>query len=208
MEATPYLVLIAALSLAILSPGPAVIAASQTAMSQGRGPAMRYGLGLAAGASLWCLFALLGLAVIFQTSPMLFAALKLAGGVYLLWMAQALWRKARLPLPEIPSATTARPSLNFARSFAGGIVLNLSNPKPALFYSALILSIFPDPLDAGQRAGIYLASLSTEVFWYAALVLAMSTTLMRTRYLAGKFWIDRSAALALAGLGCLLIVQP
>lgn len=200
MDLSPYLVMIATLSLAILSPGPAIIAATQTAFAQGRERALPYGIGLATGASLWCLFALAGLAVVFRLHPALFTGMKVLGGVYLIWMSWGLWRAATLPLPEAADG-------RFGRSFWGGIVLNLSNPKPALFYSALILSVFPDPLSVGRQLGIYAACLTTELFWYVVVVLAMSTTVMRNRYFAARLWIDRAAAVALFGLGLMLIFK-
>lgn len=194
-----YLALVTALSLAILSPGPAIIATVQTAFAHGRERALPYGLGLAVGASLWCLVALLGLAVVFQLYPPLYAGMKMFGGLYLLWFGWGLWRSSTQPLPE--AAGGAR------HGFAGGIALNLSNPKPALFYAGLILSLFPDPLTRGQQAAVYFACLSTELFWYALIATAMSTGPMRTRYFAAKTWIDRAAAAALFTLGLVLIIK-
>jgi threonine/homoserine/homoserine lactone efflux protein len=196
----PFLALIAVLTPAILSPGPSIIAASQMALSQGRDRALPYGLGLAFGASLWCLFALFGLAVVFKLYPPLFVAAKILGGIYLLYMAWHLWRGARAPLP--PAARR-----RFGDGFIGGVVLSLSNPKPALFYSAVILTLFPDPSGAMMLAAIYATALVTEVFWYATVTLSMSTQPVRRRYLAAKFWIDTTAAIALAGLAVVLILN-
>lgn len=196
----PYLALIGALSLAILSPGPAIISAIQMSFATGRRAALRYGWGLAFGASIWCVFALAGLAAVFRIYPALFHAMKIGGGVYLLWMAWGLWRAAVQPLPD-PAER------RFGRGFIGGMALNLSNPKPALFYAALILSLFPGPQSLPQQAGIYATAALTEQFWYTIVTLAMSTAVMRGRYFAAKFWIDRGAALALALLGLLLIIR-
>jgi len=198
MTASPFLALIVTLTFAILSPGPSIIAASQTALSRGRGVALPYALGLAFGASLWCLFALLGLAVVFEVYPALFRAAKLLGSFYLLYVAWGLWRAARLPLPDAAQGP---------RRFFGGMMLSLSNPKPALFYSALILSLFPDPHGVARIATIYGVALSTELFWYSAVALGMSTKALRNRYFAAKFWIDRIAALALLTLAILLVVN-
>ena len=188
------------MTLAILSPGPAIIAAIQTAFSRGREVALPFGMGLAFGASLWGLFALAGLAVIFKLHPELYRGVKIAGGIYLLWMAWGLWRAATQPLPEAAEK-------RFGRGFWGGVLLNLSNPKPALFYSALLLSLFPGPLSLAKQASIYATALSTEVFWYAVVTIGMSTATMRRRYFGAKFWIDRAAAVALFALGILLIVK-
>ncbi len=198
MTPEPFLALIAVLTPAILSPGPSIIAATQMALAQGRDKALPYGLGLAFGASLWCLFALFGLAVIFKIYPPLFQAAKIFGGVYLLYMAWGLWRGARAALP--PAAKR-----RFGDGFFGGVILSLSNPKPALFYSAVILTIFPDPQGVAMYSAIYATALATELFWYATVTISMSTNAMRKRYFAAKFWIDTAAAIALAALAALLI---
>ncbi len=198
MTPEPFLALILVLTMAILSPGPSIIAATQMALAKGRNKALPYGLGLAFGASLWCLFALFGMAVVFQIYPPLFRIAKILGGAYLLYMAYGLWRAARSPLPEAADG-------RFGRGFFGGIILSLSNPKPALFYSAVILTIFPNPQGAAMLSAIYATALATELFWYSAVTLSMSTSVMRKRYFAAKFWIDSVAALALAVLAVMLI---
>lgn len=199
MSIEQFLGLFSALSLAILTPGPAIIAATQAAFQYGRARALPYALGLAAGASLWCLFALLGLAVIFRLHPSLFVAMKILGGVYLLWFSWRLWLASTAPLPDAAEGAS--------KGFWGGITLNLSNPKPALFYAALILSIFPNALSLTGKVSVYATCLGIELFWYVVIAISMSTAAMRTRYFAAKFWIDRAAALAMALLGLLLILH-
>ncbi len=188
------------LSLAILSPGPGVISVTQAAFAMGRTRALPYGWGLAFGASLWCLFSLLGLSVLFRIVPALFVALKIAGGAYLLWIGWKMWKGARDPLPDPADK-------RFGTGFWGGMALNLSNPKPALFYSAVLLSIFPKDLTAGAQALIYLTALAIETGFYTALATIMSLPLLRQRYYSAKLWIDRVTALCLGALGLSLIVR-
>lgn len=198
MSPEQVIALVSALSLAILTPGPSIIATIQTAFAHGRERALPYALGLACGASLWCVFALAGLAVLFRLHPGWFAGLKIFGGFYLLWFAWKLWQGSTRPLP---------PAAGGARGYWGGVALNLSNPKPALFYAALILSVFPAPMSGAERIAIYALCLATELFWYALVAVLMSTAPMRARYFAAKFWIDRAAATAMALLGLLLIFK-
>lgn len=189
------------LTVAILSPGPAIIAVSQCAFAMGHRRALPYGWGLATGASLWCLAALLGLAVIFRVMPWTFTAMKLLGGAYLLWVALKMWRGASAPLPDPADA-------QMGMSFWGGIALNLSNPKPALFYSAVLLSIFPATLSMADKGVIYATALSLELGFYTAMACLMALPLLRRRYYAAKFWIDRGAAMAIGLLGASLILRP
>lgn len=191
---------IGTLSVAILSPGPGVIAVSQSAFALGRRRALPYGWGLAVGASVWCIFALLGLTVIFRALPWTYVALKILGGAYLVWIAFKMWRHASDPLPD--PAESSR-----GMGFFGGMMLNLSNPKPALFYSAVLLSIFPVMLSAGDKLAIYATAIFVELAFYTALASLMALPWLRRRYYAAKFWIDRAAGLAIGLLGLSLILR-
>lgn len=189
---------VATLSVAILSPGPGILAVSHAAFSLGRRRAMPYALGLALGASIWCLVALLGLTVLFETVPLALSAFHVVGGLYLLWIAFKIWSHAADPLPEGSAS---------GRRFAAGMALNLSNPKPGLFYASVLLSIFPDLRGFGANASVYAVALSVELAFYLSLAAILSAAAIRARYFAAKPWIDRSAALLIAALGILLILR-
>jgi threonine/homoserine/homoserine lactone efflux protein len=180
---------------AMVSPGPAVVATMQRAFAQGRRATLPYAFGLAFGASLWCVFALAGLTVLFHLVPPIFVALKLAGAVYLIWIAYQVWQGADQPVGASPDGATMR------RGFFGGVALNLSNPKPALFFSAVLLSIFPDTLALPQQAALYGLTLANELCFYAALTLFLTRPRVRGLYLSAKRWIDQTTALALGALG-------
>jgi threonine/homoserine/homoserine lactone efflux protein len=186
------------LSVAILSPGPGIVAVSHAAFSLGRRAAMPYALGLALGASVWCLVALLGLTVLFEAVPLALSAFHVVGGAYLLWVAWAMWRHADDPLPE-PGAK--------GRGFAAGMALNLANPKPGLFYASVLLSIFPDLRGFGANASVYAVALSVELVFYLGLAAILSAGAIRARYFAAKPWIDCAASALIAALGVLLILR-
>ncbi|WP_265502531.1 LysE family translocator [Paracoccus beibuensis] len=193
-------VFVATLAVAILSPGPGVIAVSQGAFALGRRRALTYGWGLAIGASAWCLFALLGLTALFRVAPWTLVLMKVLGGLYLVWVGSKLWRHAADPLPD--------PAKGRGMTMLSGLALNLSNPKPALFYSAVLLSIFPARLGLADKGAIYAVALSVELFFYTGLASLMALPILRRRYYAAKFWIDRAAGLAIAALGASLVLRP
>lgn len=193
-----YLALIGLITIALLAPGPAIVATIQTSFMRGRKDALPFSIGLAVGASLWCMFALAGLSLLFTAYPQFFLAIKVLGGIYILWIACNLWASATAPLPGPAGNQTGR-------SFWGGILLNLSNPKPSLFYAVLIVKLFPGLLSLSQNISIYATALATELFWYVIITLAMSTAIMRRYYFNARFWIDRTAAVVLSVLGFLLV---
>ena len=187
------------LGVAILSPGPAIIAASRSAAARGRQASMPYAMGLAIGASFWCLFALFGLTVLFRIVPQSYAVLRFLGGAYLIWVAFQMWRHAADPL-SMEGESVAGPG------FRQGLALNLSNPKPALFYAGVIMTIFP-ALSTVGAAVIYLVALSVEVCFYAAVTVLMATNPMRRGYRAAKTAIDRIAGTLIGALGLTLILR-
>jgi threonine/homoserine/homoserine lactone efflux protein len=190
---------VATLSVAILSPGPAIVAVSQAAFRLGRRDAMPYALGLALGASLWCLVALLGLNVLFEAFPLALSVFHVLGGAYLLWVAFKMWTHAADPLPE--------PGDRAGQGFGAGMALNLSNPKPGLFYASVLLSIFPNLAGFAASAVVYSTALAMELAFYLGLAAILSAGPIRAHYFGAKPWIDRTAALLIAALGVLLILR-
>ncbi|TMM54862.1 LysE family translocator [Sulfitobacter sabulilitoris] len=184
---------------AIASPGAALLVAVRTTVASGRAAGMATGAGLALMASGWTLAALLGLDAVFALFPWLYGALKTGGALYLLYLALRLWRGARSPLGEAPTPR--------GRAFLRGLLVNLGNPKSMLFAAAVIVVVFPRGLGAGEIAFITANHLVLELAFYTLFATALSSAPARARYLRAKPFIDRIAALLLAGLGLKLLLQ-
>lgn len=125
-------------SLALLtafSPGPAVLLAVSNAASHGARRALLGSVGNALGVFLVSATAMLGLGALLKTSAWLFAALKLAGAAYLIWLGIRQWR-ARDDL----FARAAEPARASAprRLFLQGLLVAATNPKSILFFTALL----------------------------------------------------------------------
>ena len=181
---------------ALASPGPAFFAISYKAVNDTRRQALSFGLGLAFVATFWCALALFGLTTVFDYVPWLYGALKVAGGLYLLYLAFKIWSGAATPLAESPQS-----GQKGGWAFLSGCLINATNPKSALFAGSVLLAIFPMDLTGGQQVLILSAMFATEALFYSAIVLWLSQPAMRLRYLQIKRWIDRSAAAVLGALG-------
>jgi threonine/homoserine/homoserine lactone efflux protein len=180
---------------ALATPGPALVSISQKAIAEGRGPALMFGLGLGFGATSWVLASMLGLGLVLHRFPALLMAMTLLGGGYLIYIAWAIWRHANAPLAE-----TAAPN-----GFWAGYRLNVSNPKPILFFSSLFLSVFPDPFTLASGAVVYLSMLALELSFFTAVALTLTTQSVRARALRAKPVIDRVAAVVIGALGVWLL---
>lgn len=197
ISAAQLALVLGAQAVALSTPGPALISIIQKAIGQGRGAALRFGAGLAFGATSWIIASMLGLGLILHRFPQVFAGMTLIGGGYLIYVAVQMWRFADAPLDEMPTQD----------GFWAGYRLNVSNPKPILFFSSLFLVVFPDPFTLQSGAVVYLSMLALELSFFALVALTLTTPTIRTCALRAKPMIDRLAALIIAALGIWLLAQ-
>ncbi len=195
VTAAQLALVLGAQAVALSTPGPALISITQKAIGQGRAAALRFGAGLAFGATSWIIATMLGLGLILHRFPQVFVAMTLIGGGYLVYVAVQMWRYADAPLDEMPTQD----------GFWAGYRLNVSNPKPILFFSSLFLSVFPDPFTPASGALVYLSMLGLELSFFALVAVTLTTETIRAQALRAKPLIDRLAAVIIAGLGIWLL---
>lgn len=126
--------------LAIASPGPSNLAVMATAMEHGRRAGRTLALGVTAGSLTWGILAALGVSAVIVAHPGALYAIKIVGGVYLLFLA---WRSARSAMQaEMPPPKAA---VAGHRIVLRGYLMHLTNPKAILSWTAIIaLGLRPD----------------------------------------------------------------
>ena len=194
---------LASLALAVV-PGPAVLYIVAQSVHGGRRAGVVSALGVASGGLVHVLAAVIGLSALLAASAEAFTAVKILGAVYLVWLGirtllsaddRIGWRAAERTL---------------ARTYRQGVVVNVLNPKTALFFLAF-LPQFVDPHEStrGQLAilgGIFvLIALTSDLVWAlvagtAGAVLRKSRTFLRVqRYVSGTIFVGLGALAATAG---------
>ncbi len=126
--------------LAVATPGPGVAAVISQALSRGAAGAPAFIAGFLVGDLTWFLAAVLGLSALAQTAHAAFLAVKYLGALYLLYLAYKLWSAPERPLAATDPPELAQPPRAL---FWGGLTLTLSNPKPMLFFLALLPTVVP-----------------------------------------------------------------
>ncbi len=123
-------------------PGPAILYTAAQTMVRGRRAGFMAAAGIHVGGYVHVFAAALGLSAIFRHVPEAYMAVKIAGAVYLVWLGIGMLRR-RTTASDIPAikAKTAR------RAFLESIVVEVLNPKVALFFIAF-LPQFVDPAAA------------------------------------------------------------
>lgn len=185
------------LTLGAISPGPAVLMAARTGVTEGMRTGFFLALGIGAGAVIWSAAALSGLTIVFQVAPSLLLALKLAGGAYLLWLGWHLWRHADTPV-AVPALAVPRTA---ASAFRLGVLTQLANPKPVVVLSAIFLGTVPPGTPLAVKLALLAVVFTAESGWNVIVARIFSLDRTRAGYLRLKGVIDRAFGGMLALLG-------
>ena len=118
----------------LLIPGPAVLYIVARSVAQGRTAGLVSVLGIHAATAIHVLAAALGLSVLLLSSALAFSIVKYAGAAYLVYLGL---RKIFGPA-EKGGANGQLTRYSHARLFRDGFVVNLLNPKTALFFFAFL----------------------------------------------------------------------
>jgi threonine/homoserine/homoserine lactone efflux protein len=118
----------------LLIPGPAVLYIVARSVEQGRLAGFVSDLGIHTATLVHVLAAALGLSALLASSALAFGIVKYAGAAYLIWLGL----KKIFGRPEIADAGVQSNGYGHGRLFRDGFVVNLLNPKTALFFLAFL----------------------------------------------------------------------
>lgn len=214
---TPLAVLfgiLGALLLGAMSPGPSFVLVTRLAVTGLRRSGVAAALGMGIGGMVFALLALVGLITVLQQVEWLFLALKICGGLYLVYLGLCIWRGATHPM-MIPAAggdatsgdMPRRAAASVARAFWLGLTTQVANPKTAVVYASIFAALLPADPTPMLLVVLPIAIFLVEAGWYALVAVLFSTKGPQRAYLRSKGWFDRTAGVVLAGLGVRLIVE-
>lgn len=132
------LLVYAAYLIAIATPGPSNMAIMGVAMSQGRKPAVVLALGVITGSWCWAMLAATGLSAVLSSYAHALFAIKIAGGLYLLYLAYKSARSA-MSKPKIQTVSEeVAKAPAYLALYRRGLLMHLTNPKAVLGWIAIM----------------------------------------------------------------------
>lgn len=123
---------LAALTLLVI-PGPAVLYITARSIEQGRLAGIISTLGIGVGAFVHVMAAALGISAILMSSALAFTVVKYLGAIYLIYLGIQTLRKT----PDMNTDYEFEPQ-SLRKIFTQGIIVNILNPKSALFFFAFV----------------------------------------------------------------------
>jgi threonine/homoserine/homoserine lactone efflux protein len=200
------LLFISAALLLLVIPGPAVFYILGRSIGQGRSAGLVSALGISVGSLVHTAAAAVGLSALLMSSALAFSTVKYLGGAYLIYLGVQKLRRE-----ESAELSDGAPQVRLRCIFTQGVIVNVLNPKAALFFFAF-LPQFVDPKRGNVAAQIlflgvlfavlgltsdtlWALSAGTVAHWFRGNVRAVRTQ----RYVSGGMLISLGVATAFAG---------
>ncbi len=168
-------------------PGPAILYTAAQTLARGSRGGLLAAAGIHVGGFAHVIAAAAGLSAALELVPDLYAAVRLAGAAYLVWLGWSMIRR-RLDGEALPAVRDR----DARRAFVESILVEALNPKAAMFY----LAFLPQFVDAGAAWPAWAQFL--VLGWIVNLIFTLAdlvTVVLATRLLAG---LRRSPAAARA----------
>jgi threonine/homoserine/homoserine lactone efflux protein len=193
-------------AVACITPGPNTLLIIRYCLTAPRKVAIIGAMGTVTGTLCWGVAGWLGINALFQAAPFAYLALKIAGGLYLVWLGIQVFldvRKAR----KTPDLVPAKVDVPLKAAYRMGLATNLANPKSALFVASLFAATMP----AGTPFLYGLAAIGVMVtisgLYYTCLISLITHPRVAAGYLRAKHKIDLGVATIFVGFGTKLLLS-
>lgn len=186
--------------LACMLPGPDFVLVSQQSLGRGRAAGLLTALGIALGFGVHIVYSVFGLVTLVAQSAPLLTAVKIIGGLYLVYIGyKGIRAKAGGGVLEIREEKAAREPVG--KTVWRGVLCNVLNPK-AVVYMLSLFTVVLSPATPMWQMAVYGAWMTLMIFiWFALVALMLSVPAVSRRFSRFGHWIDRVCGGALALLG-------
>jgi threonine/homoserine/homoserine lactone efflux protein len=202
-----FLGFLAAALLVTVSPGPDNLMVLSIGMSRGRQQGVAFGLGCALGCLSHTTLAALGISALIAASPLAFSMLKIAGGLYLIYLGVGAIRSRGM---VSPTGGQTLPDETLMKLFTKGLIANSINPKVVLFFLSFLpqFVIQENGHIAWQTAQLGLVFTTQGVLLFGLLgYFSGAVGAWLTRRPRAGLWMDRIAGSIFIGLGVRLVIS-
>lgn len=201
---------------AVITPGANFLAVTQTALTRSRRAGLWVARGIITGSIIHVTAGMIGFAAVISRIPLLFATIRLLGGLYFAYtgfkMLKAAYQQYRIrhitQFAETDQPATAMfDDIRSSDAYRRGLFTHLSNPASMLYYVSLFTGFVPLDASLLEKILIALALLGTTTTWYLLVAVLFSQASIRRFYfrlmpymnaLFGLLWMALAAKLLFA----------
>ncbi|WP_439257588.1 homoserine/threonine efflux transporter [Lonepinella sp. BR2271] len=189
----------------LLSPGPDFLYVSRMAASNSRRNTICGILGITLGVAMWAAAAILGLAILFKTLPILHGVIMLLGGSYLAYLGVKMAKSrqntvfAELTEQDFNQKTTIKTEI------MKGLWVNLSNAKVVIYFSSVMSLVLVNMQEIWQMATAFIIILIETFFYFYTVSLLFSRPFAKRFYSQYSRYIDNVAGVIFLAFGGYLV---
>ncbi len=194
-----------ALLIGAISPGPSFVLVARTSIAVSRTDGLYMAIGMGIGGAIFSVLVLAGLQAILASVPWLYMALKLFGGLYLVYLAVRIWLGAKQPV-VISSDEKSLPGTAM-KSFLMALLTQISNPKAVVIYGSIFAALLPPDMPLFAILALPFLVFLVEAGWYTIVAITLSSKSSTVVYLSSKAAIDRVASTVMGALGLKLVSE-
>ncbi len=190
--------------MALISPGPDFLLLVKSSLSNTANRAIGMALGIAIANGIYIALCIIGVGAIIVKSFYLMVALKILGGLFLLYVAYHAIKAKKsdyqiLVSPQMNS--TIQNGRSFFAEFTLGLISGLSNPKNIIFYLSLFSVVLTPSVSLGLSVALGVWMVLLVFLWDTMIVLILSKQQIRKTFAKIAFYLDKIAGILLGVIG-------
>lgn len=190
----------------ILSPGPNILAILGTSMGVGRTSGLALALGVATGSMVWATLTAFGLTALIASYAILLTAIKIVGGLFLLWLAYKAFRSAA-STHDIDAHANTDEGRSLLGYFFKGLTVQLTNPKAALAWIAIISLGLKAGAPSWVAVVIVIGTTILSLICHVLYALVFSTPPMMRVYSIARRWVQGTLGVLFTFAGLRLLAS-
>jgi threonine efflux protein len=199
-----FILIIVSWFIIVILPGPNLFATVSSSTCHSRMAGIATSMGIAFGTTIWCILSLLGLTVILHSGSFVYEILKLLGGAYLIYLGLKTILTQKKIISDKPQPINH--STTITKTFIKGVMIDLSNPKAAIYFTSLFAVGIPIGASLWYKFAVIVSIVTIAGAWYSfvsCFVTKKATPFINrkikklTAYLSGIFLIIMGTVLFL-----------
>ncbi|TYG33704.1 hypothetical protein FW755_00640 [Lonepinella koalarum] len=189
----------------LLSPGPDFFYVSRMAVSNSRRNTICGILGITMGVAIWAAAAILGLAILFKTMPVLHGVIMLLGGGYLGYLGLKMVKNRSNAVFTELTEQELNQKTSIKAEIIKGLLVNLSNAKAVIFFASVMSLVFVNITETWQMVVAFLIILFETFSYFYVVSLLFSRPFARRFYSQYSRYIDNVSGVIFLAFGSYLV---
>jgi threonine/homoserine/homoserine lactone efflux protein len=193
--------------LALVSPGPDFLMVVRSSLRSRKADALGVAAGISLANGVYITLCIVGVGSLLAASLVLMTILKVAGGLFLLYVAFHALKSRKKDYQNLVAegGTEPRRRNSFFNEFLAGFVSGISNPKNVIFYLSLFSVVLTSDVGLVFKIGLGTWMTLAVFLWDAFVILILTRPRVRRVFSRVAFYLDKVAGTLLGFIGIKLI---